>query len=208
MKVWIQLLGSYNWGFFVLELDCQFFNMGKLVISQVFGVLFDGSLFEFGGNIELFVFDVLFNILNVLIYLVLLLVIGNYIEVCWLEQVEVLVCYIVYDLEVVDFNVGEDFMVQVSCVWLDFCLLFGEQQSDQVYVKLKVVVVLDIMLDGVISFDFDFVLSYFYVYVFVYLLFCLKEVISMFGYCGDIIVECIWFNGKVGGVEVGDFMML
>ena len=46
MKARTQLLGSYNWGFLALELDRQFLNMGKLVISQASGVLPDGSLFE------------------------------------------------------------------------------------------------------------------------------------------------------------------
>ncbi len=39
MKARTQLLGSYNWGFLALELDRQFLNMGKLVISQASGVV-------------------------------------------------------------------------------------------------------------------------------------------------------------------------
>ncbi|KAB0787314.1 type VI secretion system baseplate subunit TssK, partial [Pseudomonas aeruginosa] len=58
MKARTQLLGSYNWGFLALELDRQFLNMGKLVISQASGVLPDGSLFELGGNTEPLALDV------------------------------------------------------------------------------------------------------------------------------------------------------
>ena len=59
--------------------------MGKLVVSKVSGVLFDVSFFDFGAECELLGLDVLLNIGNILVYLVLSLVIGNYIESCRLE---------------------------------------------------------------------------------------------------------------------------
>ena len=43
MKARTQLLGRYTWGFLGLDIDMQFLNMGKLVISQAAGVLPDGS---------------------------------------------------------------------------------------------------------------------------------------------------------------------
>lgn len=46
MKTRTQLLGGYTWGFLNLEIDLQFLNMGKLVISEASGILPDGSLFE------------------------------------------------------------------------------------------------------------------------------------------------------------------
>lgn len=208
MKARTQLLGSYNWGFLALELDRQFLNMGKLVISQASGVLPDGSLFELGGNTEPLALDVPPNTSNVPIYLALPLVTGNHIEARRPEQAEVLARYTAYDLEVADSNAGEDSMVQVSCARPDFRLLLGEQQSDQAYVKLKVAVVLDTTPDGVISLDPDFVPSYLHAHASAYLLSCLKEVISMLGHRGDTIAERIRSNGKVGGAEVGDFMML
>ncbi|WP_164708608.1 type VI secretion system baseplate subunit TssK, partial [Pseudomonas viridiflava] len=52
MKTRTQLLGSYTWGFLSLDIDLQFLNMGKLVISNASGILPDGSLFELGGNTE------------------------------------------------------------------------------------------------------------------------------------------------------------
>ncbi len=176
MKARTQLLGSYNWGFLALELDRQFLNMGKLVISQASGVLPDGSLFELGGNTEPLALDVPPNTSNVPIYLALPLVTGNHIEARRPEQAEVLARYTAYDLEVADSNAGEDSMVQVSCARPDFRLLLGEQQSDQAYVKLKVAVVLDTTPDGVISLDPDFVPSYLHAHASAYLLSCLKEV--------------------------------
>ncbi len=120
MKARTQLLGSYNWGFLALELDRQFLNMGKLVISQASGVLPDGSLFELGGNTEPLALDVPPNTSNVPIYLALPLVTGNHIEARRPEQAEVLARYTAYDLEVADSNAGEDSMVQVSCARPDF----------------------------------------------------------------------------------------
>lgn len=67
---------------------------------------------------------------------------------------------------------------------------------------------LDTTPDGVISLDPDFVPSYLHAHASAYLLSCLKEVISMLGHRGDTIAERIRSNGKVGGAEVGDFMML
>jgi hypothetical protein len=58
MKTRTQLLGGYTWGFLNLEIDLQFLNMGKLVISAASGILPDGSLFELGGNTEPLALDV------------------------------------------------------------------------------------------------------------------------------------------------------
>jgi predicted component of type VI protein secretion system len=38
MKTRTQLLGGYTWGFLNLEIDLQFLNMGKLVISEASGI--------------------------------------------------------------------------------------------------------------------------------------------------------------------------
>jgi type VI secretion system protein ImpJ len=120
----------------------------------------------------------------------------------------VLARYTTYDVEVADSNAGDDSVSQVSCGRPDFKLLLGEQQSDQAYVKLKVCEVLDTTPDGVISLAADFVPTYMQVQTSSYLLSCLKEVISMLGHRGDAIAERIRSTGKVGGAEVGDFMML
>ncbi|MCK9796806.1 type VI secretion system baseplate subunit TssK [Pseudomonas sp. MAFF 302030] len=208
MKTRTQLLGSYNWGFLGLEIDQQFLNMGKLVISQASGVLPDGSLFELGGNIEPLALDIPPNTGNAPIYLALPLVTGNHIESRRPEQSDVLARYTVYETEISDSNAGDDSSSQLSCGRPDFRLLLGEQQSDQAYVKLKLCEVLDTTPDGVISLDGDFVPTFIHTHGSGYLLSCLKEVISMLGHRGDTIAERIRSNGKVGGAEVGDFMML
>ena len=208
MKTRTQLLGSYTWGFLNLEIDLQFLNMGKLVISQASGILPDGSLFELGGNTEPLALDVPPNTGNTPIYLALPLVTGNHIESRRPEQSDVLARYTAYEAEVADSNAGDDSASQVSCGRPDFKLLLGEQQSDQAYVKLKICDVLDTTPDGVISLDPDFVPTYIQAHASSYLLSCLKEVISMLGHRGDTIAERIRSNGKVGGAEVGDFMML
>ena len=208
MKTRTQLLGSYTWGFLNLDIDLQFLNMGKLVISQASGILPDGSLFELGGNTEPLALDVPPNTGHTPIYLALPLVTGNHIESRRPEQSDVLARYTAYEAEVADSNAGDDSASQVSCGRPDFKLLLGEQQSDQAYVKLKICEVLDTTPDGVISLDPDFVPTYIQSHSSSYLLSCLKEVISMLGHRGDTIAERIRSNGKVGGAEVGDFMML
>ena len=51
LKTRTQKLDSYAWGFFELEIDRQFLNMGKLVVSKASGVLPDGSLFDLGADL-------------------------------------------------------------------------------------------------------------------------------------------------------------
>ena len=208
MKTRTRLLGSYTWGFLNLEIDLQFLNMGKLVISQASGILPDGSLFELDGSTEPLALDVPPNTANTPIYLALPMVTGNHIESRRPEQSDVLARYTAYDAEVVDSNAGEDSASQVSCGRPDLRLLLGERQSDQAYVKLKVCAVLDTTSDGAISLDPEFVPTYLRAHSSSYLLSCLKEVISMLGNRGDTLAERIRSSGKVGGAEVGDFMML
>lgn len=208
MKTRTQLLGGYTWGFLKLEIDLQFLSMGKLVISQASGILPDGSLFELGGDTEPLALDIPANTGHAPIFLALPLVTGNHIEARRAEHSDVLARYIAYDAEVADSNAGDGSARQVSCARPDFKLLLGEQQSDQAYVKLKVCEVLDTTPDGVISLNPSYVPTYIQTHASIYLLSCLKEVISMLGHRGDTIAERIRSNGKVGGAEVGDFMML
>ncbi|WP_130931172.1 type VI secretion system baseplate subunit TssK [Pseudomonas sp. Sample_24] len=203
-----QLLGSFTWGFLSLEVDSQFLNMGKLVVNRASGVLPDGSLFEVGGSTQPLVLDVPVNTGNTAIYLALPLVTGNHIEARRQEQTDVLARYVAYEREVADSNAGDGGASQVKCACPDFRLLLGEQQDDQGFVRLKICRVLDTTPDGVISLDPDFVPTYIQMHSSSYLLSCLKEVISMLGHRGDTLAERIRSNGKVGGAEVGDFMML
>src|SRR3990167_5026407 len=52
LKTRTQKLDSYAWGFFELEIDRQFLNMGKLVVSKASGILPDGTLFDIGAERE------------------------------------------------------------------------------------------------------------------------------------------------------------
>lgn len=208
MKTRTRLLGSYSWGFLALDIDLQFLDMGKLVISQASGILPDGSLFELGDNTDPLALDVPPNTGSMPVYLALPLVTGNHIESRRPEQSDVLARYTAYEAQVADSNAGDDSSSQVSCARPEFRLLLGEQASDQAYVKLKLCEVLDTTPDGVISLNPDFVPTFIHTHASNYLSSCLKEVISMLSHRGDAIAERIRSNGKVGGAEVGDFMML
>ena len=208
LKTRTQKLDSYAWGFFELEIDRQFLNMGKLVVSKASGILPDGTLFDIGAEREPLALDVPPNTGNTPIYLALPLVTGNHIESRRPEQQDVLARFTAFDEEVADSNAGDSASSQVSCGRPDFRLLLGEQQSDQAYVKLQLCDVLDTTPDGVISIDPEFIPTYVNFQASGYLLSCLKEVISMLAHRGDILAERIRATGKVGGAEVGDFMML
>lgn len=208
LKARTRLLDSYAWGFFGLEIDRQFLNMGKLVLSQASGILPDGSLFEIGGEREPLALDVPPNTSNTPVYLALPLATGNHIESRRPEQKDVLARYTACDEEVADSNAGDGGSSQVSTARPDFRLLLGERQSDQAFVRLKLCDILDTTPDGVIALDGEFIPTFIDFQASSYLLSCLKEVIGMLGHRGDILAERIRATGKVGGAEVGDFMML
>lgn len=201
-------MSHYAWGFFNLEIDTQFLNMGKLVISQASGLLPDGSFFELGSEREALAIDVPANTSNSPVYLALPLVTGNHVETRRLEQRDVLARYTAYDSQVADSNAGDSSSSQVSCGLPDFRLLLGEQHNDHAYVKLKICDVLDTTPDGAVSLDPDFVPAYLHFHASPFLQSCMKEVISMLAHRGDILAERIRATGKVSGAEVGDFMML
>lgn len=208
MKMRTQLLGSYSWGFLSIEIDVQFLNMGKVVISKAAGVLPDGSLFDLGGNSEPLTLEVPPNTGVCDVYLALPLVTGNHVESRTAAQTDVFARYIAYERDVVDSNAGDDVSSQVSCARPDFRLLLGEAQSEQSSVKLKICEILNSGPDGIVSLNADFIPTFIHAHGSSYLLSCLKEVISMLAHRGDTIAERIRSNGKVGGAEVGDFMML
>ncbi|MCI0993432.1 type VI secretion system baseplate subunit TssK [Pseudomonas corrugata] len=208
LKFRTRFLSPYSWGFLALELDSQFLNMGQLVVSQASGVLPDGSLFELNSSAAPLVLEVPPNTSTTPIYLALPLVTGNRVESRRPEQSDVLARYIAYDMQVADSNAAEALSSQISCGRPDLRLLLGEQQTDQAFVKLKLCEVLDTTADGVIRLDPDFVPTFIQAGSSSYLRSCLKEVIGMLGHRGDSLAERIRSNGKAGGTQVGDFMML
>ncbi len=208
MKTRTQLLGRYTWGFLRLEIDVQFLNMSKLVISHASGVLPDGSLFELGNDTQPLALDVPPNTGKAPVFLALPLVTGNHIEARRAEQADVLSRYTVYETQVSDSNAGEDSKSVLSCGRPNFRLLLGAQHSEQSWVKLQLCDIQDTTPDGVIKLDTEFVPTFIHTHCSGYLQSCLKEVISMLGHRGDKLAERIRSNGKVGGAEVGDFMML
>lgn len=114
LKTRTQQLGLYAWGFFALEIDRQFLNMGKLVVSQASGILPDGSLFELGTEREPLALDVPPNTSNMPVFLALPLVTGNHIESRRAEQKDVLARYTALDEEVADSNAGDSSASQVA----------------------------------------------------------------------------------------------
>lgn len=203
-----RLLGQYPWGFFSLEIDRQFLNMGKLVLSRASGVLPDGTLFDIGTGQPPLVLDIAPNTSGTPVYLALPLASSNHIESRRAEQRDVLARFVIEEREIADSNAGDSSLGQVACGAPDFRLQLAEQGEADAFVQLKVCRILDTTPDGVITLDSAFIPSYLHFHASDYLLSCLKEVITMLAHRGDTLAERIRATGKVGGAEVGDFMML
>ena len=208
LKSRTQKLISHAWGFFSLEIDAQFLNMGKLVISHASGVLPDGSLFDIGNEKEPLAIDVPPNTSSTPVYLALPLVTSNHVETRRPNQRDVLARYTAHETEVADSNAGDSSASQVSCAQPDFRLLLGQHPNEQAFVRLQICEVQDSTPDAVISLNPEYVPTYLHTHASSYLLSCLKEVVSMLAHRGDMLAERIRATGKMGSSEVGDFMML
>lgn len=204
LKTRSQLSGAFLWGFLDLEIDAQFLGTGQIVLNLACGVMPDGTLFDLRDRNQSLVLDVAPNTGDTSVYLALPLVTGNCIEAREPEQANVLARYTTYSTNVSDSNAGQDISTPVLCARPEFRLLLGEHSDEQAYTKLKVCHVLTTSPDRAISLSPDFTR----VRGSSYLMSCLKEVISMLGHRGDAIASRIRSNGKVGGAEVGDFLML
>ena len=203
-----RLLGSDPWGFLTLEVDLQYLNLGKIVVTQASGVLPDGSLFEWGASMEPLVLDIPANSGNQGIYLALTLATGNTVETRTPEQPDVVARYLACEVDVGDTNAGPDSRCRIHCARPDLRLLLGEQHSDQTYVKLKIAHLLDSSVEGGLHLDSEFSPTFIYLQGSGYVSSCLKEVISLLASRGDAIAERICGSGTTAGAQMGDLLML
>ena len=203
-----RLLGSDAWGFLSLEVDVQYLNLGKVVVTQASGVLPDGSLFELSGAMAPLVLQVPANAAGQAIYLALPLATHHQIEARRPEQSDVLTRYVAYETEIGDSNAGADSRCQINCARPDLRLVLGEDANDPFYVKLQVAQVLDSTREGGVRLDTDFVPTFIYLQGAGYVSSCVKEVISLLATRGDAIAARIQGNGTSAGAQVGDLLML
>ncbi|MGV8864578.1 MAG: type VI secretion system baseplate subunit TssK [Pseudomonas sp.] len=208
MKTRTQLLGRYMWGFLELEIEVEPLKIGKLVLSRASGILPDGSLFNLEGRIKPLMVQVPPNIGKTSVYLALPLVTGNYIEAREAKDEDVLARYTIYDMPIANSNAGEGIASQVSCGLPDFRLLLGEQQSDQVFVTLKLGEILDCTADGGVTLNEDYAPTVIHAQASMYLRDYLDAVTSLVDNRGAAIAQRVSSTGKAGGSEVGDFMLL
>ncbi|MEA9979624.1 MULTISPECIES: type VI secretion system baseplate subunit TssK [unclassified Pseudomonas] len=208
MKTRTQLLGRYMWGFLDQGIEADPLKQGKIVVSQATGILPDGSLFNLEGRVEPLMIQVPPNIGKAPVYLALPLVTGNHIEARANEDKDVLARYSMYDAEISNSNAGEGIASQVQCGRPDFRLLIGEQQSDQIFVKLQLCEILDCTADGGVTLNGDFAPTVIHAKASTYLTKCLNEAIALVDTRCAALAERLSASGKAGGSEVGDFMLM
>lgn len=208
MKTRTQLLGRYMWGFLELEIEVEPLKIGKLVLSRASGILPDGSLFNLEGLVEPLMVQVPHNIGKTSVYLGLPLMTGNHIEAREETDKDVLARYTIYDMSIANSNAGEGIESQVHCGRPNFCLLLGEQLSDQVFVKLKVGEITDCTEDGGVTMNDNYSPTVIHSKASKYLLKRLNEVIRLVDTRCAALAERLSSNGKLGGSEVGDFMLM
>jgi type VI secretion system protein ImpJ len=203
-----QLSQGYAWGFLTLEIDPQYLEMGKVVVSQASGVLPDGTLFDMRDLSAPLVLEIPPNSGSQAVYLALPMVAGNAVEVRRPAQADVVARYTAYEVEVGDANAGEDTRCAITCARPDFRLLLGDDHDVQTYVRLKVAQVLDCNGQGVVALDSLFSPTFMHLHGSPFLLSCLKEVVSLLAFRGDAIAERLQDAGQAAGAEMGDFLML
>jgi len=208
LKTRTRLLGPHFWGFTQVEIDPQFLRIGQIVVNRAAGVLPDGSLFDSEGSRQPLMLEVPANSGPMPVYLALPLVTGNHIEARAAGQEEVLARYCSYEVQVMDSNAGAQTRSSILCAQPDLHLLPGESGNDQAWVKLPLCQVQGSNADRVISLDPEFMPTVIEVQSSEFLSACLREVIALLGNRGHCLAERIRSNGKVGGAEVGEFIML
>lgn len=203
-----RLLAADAWGFLSLELDVQYLDLGKVVVSQASGMLPDGSLFELSAAMEPLVLQVAPNVGRQGIYLALPLATGNQVETRRPEQLEVLARYVGCEVQARDANAGGESECQLACARPDLRLVAGEPHGDPLWVTLKVAQVLDCTQEAGVTLDAEFVPTFIFLPERGYLASCLTEVLSLLASRGDAIAARIRGNGGAAGTQVGDFLML
>lgn len=208
MKTRTHLLGRYMWGFLELEIEAESLKVGKLIVSRATGILPDGSLFDLDGQLKPLTVDVPANVGKTAVYLALPLVTGNHIEARSAEDKDVLARYSMYNANISNSNAGEGTPSQVECGLPDFRLLLGEQQSDQFFVKLKLGEILDCSADGGVTLNANYAPTVIHAKASAYLTKCLSEALGLVDTRCAALAERLGDNGKAGGSEVGDFMLM
>ncbi|MBD9460953.1 type VI secretion system baseplate subunit TssK [Pseudomonas sp. PDM05] len=203
-----RLLTPDAWGFLSLELDLQYLNLGKLVVSQARGVLPDGSLFELDGAMPPLVLQVAANSGPQGVYLALPLATGNQVETRRPEQVDVLARYVSCEVQARDANAGGESECRLDCARPDLRLVAGAQSADPSLVTLKVAEIVGCTSEGGVSLDTDFTPTFIHLPARGYLAACLQEVISLLASRGDALAERIRGNGAAAATQVGDFLLL
>ncbi|WP_297843694.1 type VI secretion system baseplate subunit TssK [Pseudomonas sp.] len=208
MNTRTQLTGRYMWGFLELAIDQAPLKDSKLVISRATGILPDGSLFDLDGREKPLMIQIPPNIGKTPVYLALPVVTGNHIEARASEDKDVLARYSIYDANISNSNAGEGIASQVQCGLPDFRLLLGEQKSDQVFVTLKLGEILDCTADGGVTLNGDFAPTVIHAKASTYVVACLATALSLVDTRAAALAERLSANGKAGGSEVGDFMLM
>lgn len=208
MKTRTQLLGRYMWGFLELHIEQEALKDGKLIVSRASGILPDGSLFNLQDRDQALAVQVPPNVGKTSVYLALPLVTGNHIEAREDKDKDVLARYTMFEQKISNSNAGEGIESQVQCGRPDFRLLLGEQQSDEVFVTLKVAEVVDCHPDKGVALNHNYAPTVMHSQASKYLTDYLEVVLSLVDNRGAAIAERISSNGKAGGSEVGDFMLL
>lgn len=208
MKTRTHLLGRYMWGFLELLIEEAPLKDGKLVVSRAAGILPDGSLFNLDGRKEPLMIQVPPNIGKTPVFLALPVVTGNHIEARAAEDKDVLARYSIYNADIANSNAGEGIASQVQCGLPDFRLLLGQQQSDRIFVTLQLGEILDCTSDGGVTLNGEFAPTVIHARASAYLTKSLSEVIALVDTRCAALAERLSTNGKAGGSEVGDFMLM
>lgn len=197
----------HGWGFFQLQLDIQYLQMGKVVLNTASGILPDGTLFDLLHNDEPLALDVPADATDSLICLALPLQAGNTVEARRADQRDVVARYVGYSRDVTDSNADEHGQTQVLCGRKGFQLLL-EQDIQANWASLPVCRLLDLSPDGVVSLERDYQATVLDIHHSELLCGYLREVISMLSHRGDQLAQRISSARQLGGSEMGDFLML
>ncbi|WP_297260692.1 type VI secretion system baseplate subunit TssK [uncultured Desulfovibrio sp.] len=202
------LLPRYGWGFTEFVIDEQYLNLGKVVLSKAQGILPDGSLFEIGHGQEGLSLDVEPGVMNRQVVLALPIALEGSSEIREEKNTGLSTRYVAHAVTVRS-NIAADTRERaIQCARPDLKLMFADDVSQNGYVILPILHIVECRPDKSILADKDFTPTFMHMGASPLLSGYLRELIGLISHRADQLARRISSAGSTGTAEIADFMLL
>ena len=199
--------GPNRWGLFKLDIDGKLLDSGKFVLTQAYGIMPDGTLFEIGTKTHGLIVDIDAADSGKTLYLSLPLSIRHADAVAF-EEEELKPARMIARLEhdVPNTNIGENSMTELLLAQHNFRLL-REEELNEGYDTIAISRIGSVSASGAVSLDETFMPTYLHVHTCSYLTGRLKELMNVLNYRMTKLAEKL-SDSTIQAAELGDYLLL